>query len=177
MSRSSSMEKSVLSSTVVQCSCGGAEMKVFGAAMMSVVCYCDTCQIGSRNIEEMPNAEPIRDPDGGTAYVLYRADRIAYSRGAEQLTPLKIDETATSRVYASCCNSAMVMRFDDARHWVCVYRARFQDDAPAPEFRICTKFKPVDAQIPDDVPSSAMYPGRFAMKLMKAKIAMLFNQR
>ena len=145
--------------------------------MASVICYCDTCQIGSQKLEELPNAEPIRDPGGGTAYVLYRTDRFAYSRGAELLKPLKIDETATSRVYASCCNSAMVMRFDDARHWVCMYGARFRDDAPALEFRICTKFKPIGAEIPNDVPSSAMYPGGFAMMLLKAKFAMLFNLR
>jgi len=69
----------------------------------------------------------------------------------------------------------MVMRFDDARHWVSIYRARFQSDAPALEFRICTKFKPETAEIPHDVPGSAMYPRGFIVKLIKAKIAMLFN--
>lgn len=177
MSRSPSAKESALSNIVVPCSCGSVEMQVFGVAMMSVVCYCDTCQRGSQQIEELPNTEPVRDPDGGTAYVLYRTDRIAYSRGAELLKPLKIDETATSRVYASCCNSAMVMRFDDARHWVCMYRARFRGDAPALDYRICTTFKPAGVEIPNDVPSSAMYPGGFAMKLLKAKFAMLFSPR
>jgi len=150
-------------------------MKVYGAPITSAVCYCDTCQIGSRELEALPNARPVQDEDGGTAYVMHRSDRVAYSKGVELLSPLKIDETATRRVFASCCNSAMVMRFDDARHWVALYRARFESEAPALEFRICTKFKSATAAIPNDVPRSAMYPPGLIVKLIKAKIAMILS--
>jgi hypothetical protein len=99
------------------------------------------------------------------------------ARCAELLKGYKIDEkTTTSRVVASCCNAAMVMRFDDAKHWVPVYRARFQADVPPLQWRICTKFKPEDAVIPTDIPSSAMYPAGFMWRLLTSKISMLFGR-
>jgi hypothetical protein len=93
-----------------------------GAPIVSVVCYCDTCQEGSRRIGALPNAPSVCEPDGGTAYVSYRKDRIAYTKGSELLKDYKLDPNSkTNRVVASCCNSAMLMRFDDARHWVPVF--------------------------------------------------------
>lgn len=160
----------------IRCSCGSVEIEAFGTPMTSVVCYCDTCQEGSRKIEALNNAPAILGPDGGTAYVLYRKDRLNYSKGAELLKGLKIDEkSTTSRVVATCCNSAMVMRFDDFKHWVPMYRARFQGDIPPLQWRICTKFKPANAEIPKDVPSSPMYPPGFMWKLLTSKISMLFG--
>lgn len=160
-----------------RCSCGSVEIEAFGAPIMSVVCYCDSCQQGSRQIDALPKAIPILGPDGGTAYVLYRKDRIQYAKGAELLKGYKIEEkSATSRVVATCCNSAMVMRFDDARHWVPVYRARFAGDTPPLQWRICTKFKPENARIPTDIQSSVMYPAGFAWKLLTSKLSMLFSR-
>ena len=70
-----------------------------------------------------PNAAPVRDPDGGTAYVLYRRDRIECSKGASLLKSYKIRESSvTNRVVATCCNSAMFMNFDKGPHWVSAYR-------------------------------------------------------
>lgn len=145
--------------------------------MMSVVCYCDTCQEAGRRFEALPNAAPARDADSGTGYILYRTDRVRYARGADLLQNLKLSEnTATRRAFAGCCNSAMAMNFDDARHWVPVYRARFRGDLPPVQFRICTKFKPEHAQIPNDAPSSEMYPLGFMVKLLTAKVAMLVGR-
>jgi len=159
------------------CSCGSVEIEAFGSPITSAVCYCDTCQEGSRLIEALPNAVPVLDPDGGTAYILYRKDRIKYSKGAELLRGLKTEaKSTTSRVVATCCNSAMVMRFDDAKHWVCVYRARFQGDIPPLQWRICTKFKPANAVIPTDIPSSMMYPAGFMWKLLASKLSMFLGQ-
>jgi hypothetical protein len=160
-----------------RCSCGSVDIEAFGAPITSAVCYCDTCQLGSRQVEELPNAVPVLGPDGGTAYVLYRKDRISYAKGAELLKDYKIEErSTTSRVVATCCNSAMVMRFDDAKHWVPVYRARFQGDVPPLQWRICTQFKPEHAAIPTDVPSSAMYPGGLMWQLLTSKLSMLFRR-
>jgi hypothetical protein len=116
-----------------RCSCGSVEIEAFGAPITSAVCYCDSCQEGSRQIE------------------------------------------ALTRVVATCCNSAMVMRFDDAKHWVPVYRARFQGDMLPVQWRICTKYKPENAVIPTDAPSSAMYPGGFMWQLLTSRISMLFR--
>jgi hypothetical protein len=160
-----------------RCSCGSVEIEAFGTPITSVVCYCDSCQKGSRQIEELTNAVPILGPDGGTAYVLYRKDRVKYSKGAELLKGYEIEEkSTTSRVVATCCNSAMVMRFDDGKHWVPVYRARFLGDMPPLQWRICTKFKPENAAVPTDVPSSVMYPAGFMWKLLASKLSMLFSR-
>jgi hypothetical protein len=159
------------------CSCGSVEIEALGAPIMSVVCYCDSCQEGSRQIEALTGAAPILGSDGGTAYILYRKDRIRYSKGAELLKGYKVEEKSkTSRVVATCCNSAMVMRFDDAKHWVPMYRTRFQGDVPPLQWRICTKFKPENAVVPTDIPSSAMYPAGFVWKLLTSKLSMLFSR-
>jgi len=70
----------------------------------------------------------------------------------------------------------MVMKFDDSKHWVPVYRARFGSNAPPLEMRICTKFKSGSGALPTDVPS---YPGfslKFVGKLLGARIAMMFGR-
>jgi hypothetical protein len=69
----------------------------------------------------------------------------------------------------------MVMRFDDAKHWVPVYRARFQGDIPPLQWRICTKLKPENAEIPTDIPSSGMYPAGLMWNLLTSRISMLFS--
>lgn len=159
------------------CSCGSVELEVIGAPISSVVCYCDDCQEGSRQIEALPNARPVQDPDGGTAYILYRKDRIKCSRGALLLKSHKIREkSATNRVVATCCNSAMFLNFDDGKHWVSMYRARFQGDIPPLQMRICTKFKPENGDVPNDVRSYSTFPLKFLAKLLAARIAMLLHQ-
>ena len=86
---------------IASCSCGKVAIEAFGAPITSTVCYCDTCQEGSRQIESLPNAAPILSADGGTAYILYRKDRVKYSKGEELLKGYKIDEeSTTSRVVA-----------------------------------------------------------------------------
>jgi hypothetical protein len=162
---------------IAQCSCGSVALDAVGVPLASAVCYCDTCQAGSQQLEALPNADPIRDAAGGTPYLLYRTDRVRYVRGADLVHSLKLTESgATARVYAGCCNASMVMRFDDARHWVCVYRARFHGDVPPVQFRICTSFSRERAKIPNDVPSFAMYPLGLLRTLLAAKMATLFQR-
>lgn len=160
-----------------QCACGAVEVHLRGVPIVAVACYCDTCQEGSRRIEELPGAPSVREPDGGTAYVSYRKDRLTYAKGRELLKEYKLEPNSkTARVVASCCNSAMLMRFDDVRHWVPVYRARLGVQAPPVEMRVCTGFMPENAVIPDDVPSYRDYPGALAIKLLSSRIAMLFGK-
>jgi hypothetical protein len=159
------------------CSCGSVELEAIGAPIVSVVCYCDDCQQGSRQIEALLNAHPVQDPDGGTAYIVYRKDRVKCSKGALFLKSHKIREkSATNRVVATCCNSAMFLNFDDGKHWVSMYRARFQGDVPPLQMRICTKFKPENGDVPRDVPAYAGFPVKFLAKLLAARIAMLLHR-
>lgn len=151
-------------------------MTLAGKPIASVACYCDDCQAGSHQLEALPGALPILDAAGGTEYTLFRKDRMGIVRGGELLQGKKIrPNTATNRVVASCCNAAMMVTFDDIRHWSPVYRARLGESAPALEWRICTKFKPEGAQIPRDVPSFAMYPLAFMVRLATSGLGTLIR--
>jgi hypothetical protein len=159
------------------CSCGSIEFKAFGKPIVSAVCYCDDCQKGADQIEALPGAGAVRGPDGGTAYILYRKDRVEYSKRVELLKSYKLKETSvTNRVVAACCNSAVLMTFDRGRHWVSAYRARFHGELPSLQLRICTKFKPDGVVLPDDVPSYRGYPPGFVGKLLASRVAMLLGR-
>lgn len=162
---------------IAACLCGSVELELFGAPMATVACHCDDCQEGARQIEALPNAPPVQDPDGGTVYVLYRKDRVKCTRGAAHLRSHKIRQSsATNRVVATCCNAAMLLNFDDTKHWVDVYRSRIKTDVPPLQMRICTKFAPAGGAVPTDVPGYPSYPFKFIAKLVGARIAMLFHR-
>ena len=170
------MSASSKNHTIARCECGRVEVEAIGTPILSTACYCDDCQEGARQIEALPNARPVLDPDGGSAYLLYRKDRMKCSKGAEHLRDYKIkDESPTRRVVATCCNSAMFLDFQKG-HWFSVYRARFESDVSPLQMRIQTKFKPENRTIPNDVPSYLSYPLRFIAKLMYARVAMLPNR-
>lgn len=160
-----------------QCSCGSVVLALRGAPIGTFACYCDTCQEGSRRIEALPRAPVVREPDGGTEYVLYRKDRVAYAKGLELVKDYTLEQSPkTNRVVATCCNSAMMMRFDDVRHWIPVFRARLGPNAPAIEMRICTGFLPNSELLPNDVPAHRDYAPAFMMKLLSSRLAMLFRR-
>lgn len=166
---------SPMTNLMAACACGKVEFEAHGAPIVSLVCYCDDCREAARQIEALPNAARVQDADGGAGYIVYRKDRVACTKGASLLKTYKIREkTPTNRVVASCCNSAMLLNFDDSKHWVDLYRTRAQGDLPPIEMRVCTKFATGD--IAKDVPGSAGYPFKFIAKLMAARIAMLFGR-
>lgn len=108
-----------------RCACGQVEIELAGEPIVSAICHCDDCQAGSLMIEALPGAPALLDAAGGTAYVHYRKDRVRILRGADLLRSLKLRPGShTSRVIASCCNSAMLITFDTALHWRPVYRGR-----------------------------------------------------
>lgn len=161
---------------MIRCTCGQVEYEATGAPIVSVACYCDDCQEGARRIEALAGAPPVRDPDGGVSYVLFRKDRVRCSKGGGLLQSHKLKpKTDTNRVTATCCNSAMAMTFDDSRHWVPVYRARLTN-APAVDMRICTRFAADAAAIPRDVPTYPGFSVRFIWKLLGARLAMALGR-
>lgn len=156
-----------------RCRCGSVEIEATGAPIVSSVCYCADCQHGSRQIEALPNAGSVCDADGGTAYILFRKDRINCSKGASLLKSYKIKTgSVTNRVVATCCNAAMYMNFDKGPQWVSAFRARFQGDLPPLDMRICTRFRPDGFAIPKDAPSYPGYPPRLMLKLLTSALAM-----
>jgi len=162
---------------IATCACGRVELKAFGKPIVTSVCYCDDCQKGADQIESLPDAGVIRDADGGTAYILYRKDRFECSAGAELLRSYKLKETsATNRVVATCCNSAVFMNFDRGPHWISAYRARFRGELPPLQLRICTKFKPNGVVLPDDAPSYPGYPAGLIVRFLASRVAMLLGR-
>jgi hypothetical protein len=163
--------------TIIRCSCWNVEVKLIGPPIACAACYCQDCDAGARQIEVLPNAAPVRDTDSATSCVLYRKDRVKCSNGAQVLQGRKIKEkSVTNRVVATCCNTAMFVDFDRGPHWVSVYRARLERDAPALQMRINTKFRRANNHLPNDVPSHPTFPLSLAAKLIASRIAMLLRQ-
>jgi hypothetical protein len=163
-------------SVTVRCACERVAFEAIGSPIACAICHCKDCEEGSRQIEALPNARPVREADGGTAYVLFRKDRFVCTAGGPLLKSYKIRESsATSRVVATCCNSPMFLGFDDARHWVSAYRGRFHGDVPPLQMRICTKFRSANGPLPEDLPNYSTFPLGFMVKLLGAKIAMVLH--
>lgn len=161
---------------VARCVCGQVEVEMSGAPVISVVCHCDDCQAGSRMIEALPSAPAILDAGCGTPYALYRNDRIRCTKGAELLKGYKLKPSSTtSRMVATCCNSAMLVRLAPILHWTPVYRDRCAE-APPLEMRINTRFTPHDVVLPADLPSVTGVPFTFVARLVAAKIAILLGR-
>lgn len=161
---------------IAQCTCGNVVIEADGEPIASSICYCDTCQEGSAHLEALQGAARVLDSDHGTGYSLYRIDRVRYAKGAHALRDLTLPGSeATLRSYAGCCNTAMLMRFSDGRHWVAIYRARIQGAPPPLQYRICTRFRPKGTPLPTDVPSDKMYPPGLILKLLGSRLAMLLR--
>jgi len=162
---------------IATCSCGAVELQAFGKPIVRSVCYCADCQKGAHEIEALPGAPAVSDPDGGTGYMLYRKDRIDYAKGAELLRSHKLKPTSpTNRMVATCCNSAVLVNFDRGPHWISAYTARFQGDLPPLECRVCTKSRPEGVVLPDDVPNYRTYSLGLILKLLASRAAMLLGR-
>lgn len=171
------MSEEQAAEATAQCSCGRVAFHATGKPIACVACYCDDCQAGSHQVDALGGVPPVCGADGGTSYVLYRKDRVTCIRGADLLQGHKLKpESATVRVVATCCNSAMTMRFEDSRFWVPIYRTTLK--APPPlQMRVATKFKPASASIPADVPSYGGFPIlAFVGPLLRAWIPMLLGR-
>jgi len=161
---------------VARCACGCVAFEAVGAPILGATCYCTSCQTAGRQIEQLASAPKVLDADGGTSYALYRRDRVACTQGRERLQDIRLKpDSPTRRVIATCCNSAMFLDFTKG-HWLTIYRARFQDDAPPIDMRVMTRERPQTAPIADGVPSYKGHSGRFMMKLLRARIAMLLGR-
>lgn len=138
-----------------------------GPTLGTVVCYCDDCQKAARQIEAGSNGPPVSDPDGGTTLSLWRKDRVQARLGEDLLTEHRLDpETATKRIIASCCNSAMFIDFDKGPYWVSVMSDRIDGPRPPIEFRHMTKYRSSTLPYPDNVPTYPTFPKMFVARLM-----------
>ena len=162
---------------VVRCACGTVKCVWRGAPIGTAVCYCDDCQAAARQIEALPSAPPVVDPDGGTALTLFHARRFEVMRGADQLNAHKLrPESVTSRMVAQCCNSAMYLAFDKGPYWVSVLRNRLEGELPPIEFRQLTRYRTSSLPFPDALPRSPGFAPRFVFRVLWKGLAGLFGK-
>jgi hypothetical protein len=161
-----------LTTRYAACACGKVRCRLLGEPILSAVCYCDDCQKGAEPIEALPGATAFREADGGTPYLTWRDDRFACVEGADLLTDYKLtDRAPTRRTVASCCNSAMFLKFGPG-HWVSAYRMRFEGDPPPLEMRTQTRFRRSNTPLPDDVRGYPGFPAALFARLIGARLAM-----
>jgi hypothetical protein len=159
------------------CFCGKVEIEAVGRPIAAVICYCDDCQAAAKQIEAMPSAPRFRACDGGTGVVVFRKDRVRWISGKSLLKKLKSRaDSPTNRQLATCCNSAMLLDFDDSKHCVDIYSARVKGTVPRPEFLVCTKFAANSPNNSDGVPAYPGYAPKLLIRLLRARIAMLFSR-
>ena len=161
---------------VIRCSCGQVEFEANGRPILTSVCYCDDCQRASRQLESLPGAPRLLGEDGGTAYVLYRKDRVTFVKGKELLQDYRLEgEAFTKRAVASCCNSAMYLYYEKG-HWLSLYRDRLMGLVPPVQMRVQTQFKAEGAVLPKDAPAFKAFPPRFIVRLLSTRLAMLLGR-
>lgn len=161
-----------LQKRTIACRCGAVEIELTGAPFLVNICHCDDCQRGSAQLERLPGAPKILDSYGGSPYVLYRKDRIAFLRGRELPTDRRIEgERNTKRVVASCCNSPLFLDFEPG-HWISVYQQRFDAPVPPARMRVQTRFMPAGPLPDDGLPLHGGFPLSMIAKLLAARIAM-----
>jgi hypothetical protein len=127
-------------------------------------------------VQRAAAAPPLLDPDSGTEMVLYRKDRVRCVSGLPDLREYRLKpESATRRVVATCCNSAMFLDFTRG-HWLSMYRHRFASGAPPLEMRIMTAERRTGVVLADDVPNYPRHSGKFMLRLIAAWAAMGFRR-
>jgi hypothetical protein len=158
------------------CHCGKVRFEAAGLPILTGSCYCTSCQEAGRQFEQLASAPPVLDPDGGTALILYRKDRVRCVTGQEHLEERRLKpDSPTRRVVATCCNSPMFLDFTKG-HWLSIFRNRVPTGAPPLELRVMTKERRVGVELADDLPNYSGYSGKFMLKLIAAWIAMGFRR-
>jgi len=161
-----------------RCRCGQVELMLSGSPIASLICHCDDCQAGSARLATLPGNGPVMDAAGGTAHVSWRKDRMRVVRGQALLREIRLRaNSATVRLYAACCGTPMVMIFEDARHWVAIYRDCLDAPVLDPQWRIMTRFIPEAVQVPEDIPVFRRIPLPMVWRLLSSRIAMAFGRQ
>lgn len=164
-----------IKSLSASCQCGKVVLEAAFAPILVASCYCTSCQRAGHAFEKMASAAPVLDADGGTAFIVYRKDRIRCVRGRELLREFRLTPNSpTRRVVATCCHSAMFLDFTKG-HWLSLYRSRFGAAAPPVQMRIMTSERRDDVVLGRDLPNYRGRPPSFAWQLIATWVAMGFR--
>lgn len=162
---------------VATCQCREVVLEARDEPIVSVACYCASCQAAGRRLEALANAAPMLEEDGGTSFILFRKDRIRCRNGAELLREHRLTPASTTRrVVATCCNTAMFLEFTNG-HWISVYGRRVPpEDRPRLDMRVMTRDRKPGVEFDDVVPSYKTHSGKFMFRLLSAWAAMGFKR-
>lgn len=159
-------------SLTAACRCGAVVFEAAGPPIVTAACYCTSCQEAGRRFEQLAQAPPVLDAQGGTGFVLHRKDRVRCVKGGERLEEHRLKpDSSTRRVIATCCHSPMFLEFSKG-HWLSLYRDRLSEGAPPLEMRVMTGDRRVGVELPGDIPNYKTHSGRFMWKLLGAWLAM-----
>ena len=157
---------------IATCSCGKVRFKATGRPIVSAVCYCADCQAGGHQMQAAGAREDFRDAWGGSGYLTYRDDRLECLEGVAQLHGFKLhDDAPTTRYLATCCNSAIYLKYGPG-WWTSMYRTRFGDDAPPLEMRNQIQHAQDIATLPHDVPRHRSFPLALFWRLLRGRLGM-----
>lgn len=160
-------------STRLQCACGRVQLATTGAPITSSECHCHSCRAAASRLQAIAGGPRVQESNGGTRYVLYRKDRVAFGQGWELLGSFRLSPDAkTRRVLASCCNTPVFLEFKNG-HWLSLYAGLWPAASLPPlELRTMTSDLPDPSVLDDDVPNMRRQSGRFFVKLLGAWLAM-----
>ncbi len=144
--------------------------------IVSVACYCESCQQAARHFEQTEGAPPVLNADAGVDYCLFRKDRIKVVRGGEHLREHRLTASSpTRRVVAACCNAPMLLDFTPG-HWLNLYRDRMPSGAPAIELGVMAKDRQAGGRPATSVRTYPGMPPRVMIRLLAAWVAMGFRR-
>lgn len=159
----------------VSCRCGKVKLNAFGAPIMTVICYCKSCQKAGAGFQTLRGTPPVLDADGGTAFVLHRKDRVAFAEGESLLREHRLaPEASTRRVLTRCCDTPMFLEFAGG-HWLSLYRDRLGPSAPPVEMRVMAGGRRAGVTFEDALPTYRTHSMKFMWQLFAAWAAMGFR--
>ena len=162
--------------TQLACACGKVCLDVEKAPIITAECHCNSCREAAARMESLPGAPAVREPNGGTRFVMFRKDRVRITEGSELLKQFRLKpEAPTRRVVASCCNSPVFLEFNNG-HWLSLYSGLWPEGtAPEPELRTMTSDLPDPSVLDRAVPSGKRQTAGFYGRLLGAWIGMGFR--
>lgn len=160
----------------VSCSCGQVQLQLDKTPILAAECHCTSCRTAGRRLQQLSAAPQVIEDNGGTQFVLYRKDRVHFTRGLELLREHRLTPTSpTRRVVASCCHTPVFLEFQRG-HWLSVYSLLWPDNQrPQIEMRTMVSDRTDAAALPNDVPNARHQTLGFMAKLLGAWVAMGFK--
>lgn len=154
----------------LSCSCGQVQLQLDRAPILAAECHCTSCRTAGAQLQH------VLEDNGGTQFVLYRKDRVHFTRGFELLREHRLTPTSpTRRVVASCCNTPVFLEFQRG-HWLSVYSRLWPAaERPAIEMRTMISDRTDATALPNDVPNARHQTFGFMAKLLGAWVAMGFK--